>query len=44
MRLGHAVAHGILGQDDARDDDDPVAILGSEQASIINDLHACRIR
>ena len=44
VRLGHAVPHGILGQDDARDDDDPVAILGSEQASIINDLHACRIR
>ncbi len=44
VRLGQAVAHCILGQEDARDEDDPVAILGSEQASIINDLPACRIR
>ena len=44
VRFGHAVVHRIMGQNDARDDDHPVAILSAEQASIIDDLHACRIR
>ena len=42
MRLGEAVADGVLHQDNARDDHHAVPILRAHQASVVDDLHAVR--
>ena len=38
--LGHLISNGILGEDDAGDEDYPVTIFRTDQAAIVDDLRA----